>query len=76
VRRQLRPHHLPADGHFIMRPIYAESVTTLWEADMTCVPHALQTVQLQLTSSEKADKDDASPVTIADYGEPTGQSGR
>lgn len=33
-----------------------------------------QRVQLQLKTSEKADKDDASPVTIADYGEHSGRS--
>ena len=29
---------------------------------------AMQRVQLQLKASEKADKSDASPVTVADYG--------
>jgi hypothetical protein len=48
-------------------------VTTV---ELTCYVPMRQRVQLQLKKSEKADKDDASPVTIADYGEHSNQSAR
>lgn len=49
-------------------PLDAHKVVVVEDLAYLCVPSVPQMVQLQLTSSEKADKDDASPVTIADYG--------
>ena len=40
----------------------------LWNIQMTPKPCILQRVQLMLKASEKTDKSDDSPVTIADYG--------
>ncbi|WIA11614.1 hypothetical protein OEZ85_011718 [Tetradesmus obliquus] len=46
---------------------YASELAAACEA-VTLASKLCQRVQQQLTTSEKADKDDASPVTVADYG--------